>query len=105
MPERRRDADIVTLLRDKPRSGRPPRRPRMATLPTPQALAQMITAIIDRDPCECGYRSLLWTVKLLRQYLQDEHNVKVTVATVRCSALARLETHWQPVTVLARDLP
>lgn len=100
--QRRRDADIVTSLRDKPRSGRPPRRPRMTTLPTPQALDLLIASIIDRDPRECGYRSLLWTAKLLRQYLQDVHNVKVTVASVR-SALARLETRWQPVTVLAGE--
>jgi len=98
--QRRRDADIVTSLRDKPRSGRPPRRPRMSTLPTPPALDQIITSIIDRDPRECGYRSILWTAKLLRQYLQEVHNVKVTVASVR-SALARLETRWPPGTVLA----
>jgi transposase len=72
----------------------------MSTLLTPQALDQMIIAIIDRDPRECGYRSLLWTAKLLRQYLEEAHNVKVTVASVR-SALAHLETRWQPGTVLA----
>lgn len=100
--QRRRDADIVMSLRDKPRSGRPPRRPRMSTLLTPQALDQMIISIIDRDPRECGYHSLLWTAKLLRQYLQAVHNVKVTVAHVR-SALARLETRWQPTPMLAND--
>lgn len=100
--QRRRAADIVTSLRDKPRSGRPPRRPRMTTLPTLQALDPLIASILDRDPRECGYRSLLWTAKLLRQYLQDVHNVKVTVMSVR-SALARLETRWQPVTVLASE--
>jgi transposase len=102
--QRHRDADIVTSLRDKPRSGRPPRRPHMRTLPTPQALDPLVAAVIRRAPRECGYRSLLWTAKLLRQYLQEVHNVKVTVANVR-SAVARLETRWQPATVLAGDRP
>lgn len=100
--QRRSAADIVRCLADKPRSGRPPRRPRLCALPTPQALDPLIAAVIRRAPRDCGYHSLLWTAKLLRQYLQDMHNVKVTVASIR-SALARLETRWQPGTVLAGD--
>lgn len=100
--QRRCDVDILTSLRDKPRSGRPPRRPHLCTLPTPQALDSLIAAVIGRDPHACGYRSLLWTAKLLRQYLQDVHNVKVPVASVR-SALTRLENGWQPVRILAGD--
>jgi transposase len=96
---RRRDADILASLTDKPRSGRPTRRPRMPALPTPEALDQMISSIINRDPRECGYRSILWTTMLLQQYLREVYSVKVTVAGVR-SALTRLETRWQPVTVL-----
>lgn len=99
---RRRDADILMSLADKPRSGRPPRRPRVSTLPTPQAIDSLIAAVIGRDPRERGYRAILWTAKLLRQYLQDAHNVTVTVASVH-SALARLEAPWQPVTVLAGE--
>jgi transposase len=99
---RRRDADIVASLNDKPRSGRPTRRPRMSTLPAPEALDQIISSIIDRDPRECGYRSILWTTMLLRQYLREVYSVKVTIANVR-SALTRLETRWQPVTVLAGE--
>ena len=94
---RRRDTDIVTCLTDKPRSGRPSYRPRVAILP-PQAIDPLITSAIGRAPREYGYRALLWTAKLLRQYLQDAHHVTVTVASVR-SALARLEASSRSVTV------
>ncbi len=68
----------------------------------PQAIDPLIAAVIGRDPRGCGYRSILWTAKLLRHYLQKVHNVRVPVASIR-SALARLETRWQPVTVLAGE--
>lgn len=96
---RRRDTDIVTCLTDKPRSGRPSCRPRVAIL-LPQAIDSLIASAIGRAPRECGYCALLWTAKLLRQYLQDAHHVTVTVASVR-SALARLEAPSRSVTVLA----
>lgn len=102
--QRRCDVDILTSLRDKPRSGRPPRRPHLRTLPTPQALDLLIAAVIKCDPRECGYRSLLWTMKLLRQYLQEAHNVKVTVSSIR-SSLRRLETRSQPKPILAVNHP
>jgi transposase len=95
--QRRHDTDIVMHLIDKPRSGRPSYRPRVAMLP-PQAIDPLITSAIGRAPRECGYYALLWTAKLLRQYLQDAHHVTVTVASVR-SALARLEASNRSVTV------
>lgn len=98
---RRRDTDIVTCLTDKPRSGRPSYRPRVAMV-SPQAIDSLIVSALGHAPRECGYRALLWTAKLLRQYLQDAHHVQVTIASVR-AALARLEAPWQPVTVLAGE--
>lgn len=94
---RRRDTDIVTCLTDKPRSGRPSYRPRVAMVP-PQVLDPLIISAVGRAPRECGYRAFLWTAKLLRQYLQDAHHVTVTVASVR-STLARLEASSRSVTV------
>ena len=44
-------------LRDRPRSGRPRRHPRL----TPQRLA----AALARDPRRCGYQATSWTVPLL----------------------------------------
>jgi len=97
--QRRHDTDIVMLLTDKPRSGRPSFRPRVTML-LPQMIDSLITSAIGRAPRECGYYALLWTAKLLRQYLQDVHHVTVTVASVR-SALARLEALSRSVTMLA----
>lgn len=94
---RRRDTDIVTCLTDKPRSGRPSCRPRVATVP-PQTIDSLIASAVRRMPQECGYRALLWTAKLLRQYLQDAHRVTVTMTSVR-AALARLEALNRSVTV------
>jgi transposase len=47
----------LTALRDRPRSGRPRRQPRL----TPQRLA----AALARDPRRCGYQATTWTVPLL----------------------------------------
>jgi len=97
--QRRHDTDIVMHLADKPRSGRPSYRPRVTML-LPQVIDSLIASAIGRAPRECGYCSLLWTAKLLRQYLQDAHHVTVTVASVR-AALARLEAPSRSVTVMA----
>ena len=47
----------VTALRDRPRSGRPRRHPKL----TPRRLA----AALARDPRRCGYQATSWTVPLL----------------------------------------
>jgi len=100
--QRRSGTDLVSCLADKPRSGRPPRRGRVTPLPVPAALDPLLATALAHDPRACGYRSILWTVKLLRQYLYEVHRVKVSAAHVR-SALARLENRWQSTSVLADE--
>lgn len=68
----------------------------------PQVIESLIASAIGRTPRACGYRALLWTAKLLQQYLQDAHHVTVTMTSIR-SALARLESPSRSVTVLASE--
>jgi hypothetical protein len=54
----------------------------------------LITAVIDQDPRDFGYRSTGWTNALLRHYLQDVHQVVVSRKSVSL-ALARLGITWK----------
>lgn len=99
LQQRRSGTDLATCLADKPRSGRPPCRVRVTPLGIPTAIDPLLASAIAQDPRVFGYRSILWSVKLLRQYLYEIHKVKVSAANVR-SALARLETRWQSTAIM-----
>ena len=64
----------ATALRDRPRSGRPRRHPRL----TPQRLA----AALARDPHRCGYQATSWTVPLLAHDLAAK-GIPVSPRTLR----------------------
>jgi transposase len=64
----------ATTLRDRPRSGRPRRHPRL----TPQRLA----AALARDPRRCGYQATSWTVPLLAHDLAAK-GIPVSPRTLR----------------------
>jgi transposase len=78
--------DCGARLADGVRTGRPR---------TVQGVIEpLIDAIIDRDPREFGYRFTVWTASLLRQYLQEVHQVIVSRKSVSL-ALARLGLRWK----------
>ena len=93
--ERRSECNIEIRLADKKRSGRPRKNIAPLRASLPQIIDPLIASVLGRDPREFGYRSVVWTARFLRQYLQDEHTLTVTVKHVNGS-LARLEACWTP---------
>jgi len=82
----RTDLPLEARLSDAERSGRP--------VTAQGFIDPVIDAVIDTDPRALGYRSTVWTVPLLVQYLADQHWLNVSTSSVRL-ALARLELHWK----------
>ena len=82
----RTDFPLEERLSDAERSGRP--------VTVQGIIDPLIDAVIDMDPRALGYRSTVWTVPLLAQYLADQHELNVSAPSVRL-ALARLELHWK----------
>jgi transposase len=82
----RADDDLITRLSDAQRSGRP-----KTAL---GIIDPLIEAIIDRDPCEQGYRATVWTAPLLMSYLANVHHLTVSCQSVRL-AIARLRFRWK----------
>jgi transposase len=84
--EARRDLPLDLRLRDAARRGRPA---------TVQGIIDpWLDAIIDTDPRALGYRSTVWTVPLLVDYLAEQHQVRASPQSVRW-ALARLDIDWK----------
>lgn len=53
-----------------------------------------IDEVIDHDPRLFGYNSTVWTAPLLAEYLKAEHDLTVSVPSVRL-AIARLGMSWK----------
>jgi len=84
--EARAADDIAGRLSALPRSGRP----RTAN----GIIDPLIDSIIDTDPRELGYRSTVWTARLLRQHLSESHQLPVSQRSVSY-ALSRLGIRWK----------
>ncbi|HSD85342.1 MAG TPA: helix-turn-helix domain-containing protein [Anaerolineae bacterium] len=82
----RRDWPLDLRLRDAERSGRP--------VTVQGIIDPFVDAIIDTDPRAFGYRSSVWTVPLLVDYLAEQHQVSASPQSVRL-ALARLDIDWK----------
>lgn len=82
----RTDSPLEERLSDAERRGRP--------VTVQGIIDPLIDAIIDTDPRALGYRSTVWTVPLLVHYLAEQHELNVSVPSVRL-ALTRLELHWK----------
>ena len=82
----RTDLEIALRLADAPRCGRP--------CTATGIIDPLIDAVIECDPREFDYRSTVWTVPLLVEYLRDEHKLVVSDDSVRL-ALARLRVRWK----------
>src|SRR5215470_10499853 len=75
--------------------------PRVAADPLPPMETLMISFIddlidevIESDPRQFGYRSTVWTAPLLRQYLAECYEIRVSLRRVSY-ALARLDLAWK----------
>jgi transposase len=82
----RSEFDLPQRLADAPRSGRP--------RTGGGGVDSWIAQVIDTDPRDLGYQATVWTAPLLRQYLRDRHDLKVSRKTVS-RAIARLDLRWK----------
>ena len=82
----RRDLKLTQRLVDAPRSGRP-----VAVI---GIIDPLIDAVIDDDPRDHGYRSTVWTARLLQRYLEDAHAIGTSRKSVS-RALGRLGIRWK----------
>jgi transposase len=81
-----RDLPLDLRLSDAERSGRP--------VTVQGIIDPFLDAIIDTDPRALGYRSTVWTVPLLVDYLAEQQQVSASPQSVRL-ALARLDIDWK----------
>ena len=78
--------ELTARLGEGHRSGRP----RTAA----GIIDPLLESVLDQDPRELGYRSTVWTAPLLRQYLEDVHDLRVSRQSVSL-ALVRLRIRWK----------
>ena len=65
----------------------------------------LLAAVLNDDPQKWGYRATVWTAPLLRQYLQEMHQLTVSRPSVSL-ALKRLRIRWKrPRYALAHHSP
>jgi transposase len=82
----RTDMSVESRVTDACRSGRP----RTAL----EIIDSLIEAVIDLDPGRFGYRSTIWTARLLQKYLAKEYRIEVCDKSVRL-AIDRLQIVWK----------
>jgi transposase len=82
----RQALELTARLGEGHRSGRP----RTAA----GIIDPLLESVLDQDPRELGYRSTVWTAPLLRQYLEDVHDLSVSRQSVSL-ALVRLRIRWK----------
>lgn len=54
----------------------------------------LIAKVIDCAPQALGYSATIWTVALLKHYLQHEHGIEVSDKSIS-RAIARLGIRWK----------
>lgn|SRR5215204_1605391 len=65
----------VDSLRDRPHSGRP--------AAAPEITATRILRALRRSPLRLGYRTSVWTVAILAEYLSQHYQCSITSRTLR----------------------
>jgi transposase len=87
----RTDMSVESRVTDACRSGRP-----HTALEIIDSLIidSLIEAVIDLDPGRFGYRSTIWTARLLQKYLAKEYRIEVCDKSVRL-AIDRLQIVWK----------
>jgi len=94
---KRRGEPMEGRLRDRPRSGRPPKKR--------QAVVEVIEEVMERDPREMGYASPVWTTPLLRHYCRRTKGVEVSGRTIRRALRGQGYRYKRPRYVLVRRSP
>lgn len=69
------DAHQVSALRDEERSGRP--------VVAPHVTEARILSALERAPLRLGYRTNVWTVPLLTEYLNERYRCSISPRTLR----------------------
>jgi transposase len=77
---------IGQRLADLPRTGRPPT--------AGGIIDPWIEQVIEEDPRTFGYAAVVWTASLLRQHLEQMHQIAVSEDSVR-RAIDRLSYRWK----------
>ena len=67
--------NLKERLSDGARQGRPPR--------ALEIIDPLIDEVVEKDPRDCGYRSTIWTASLLKQYLEEKHQIEISASSVR----------------------
>jgi transposase len=84
--QQRQGLDLQDRLADAPRSGRP--------CTVSGIIDPLLEAVLEQDPRDLGYRYTGWTNALLRQYLEDVHQLSTSRKSVSL-ALERLGIRWK----------
>jgi transposase len=88
---------FITRLQDRPHSGRLARKSGL--------ILQEIDTLLQKSPRQYGYRHADWTAPLVKQAIQDEHQMDVSTKTIR-RCLKQLHYVWKrPRYTLARQSP
>jgi transposase len=84
--ETRSDLGLKERLADGARTGRPPT--------AFEIIDRLIDQVVEKDPRDYGYRSTIWTVPLLQQYLGEKHQIEISASSIRL-AIDRLRIAWK----------
>ena len=84
--QQRGDTELLQRLGDGDRSGRP--------CTARGRIEPLIAKVIDCDPQAEGYSATIWTVALLKHYLQHRHGIEVSDKSIS-RAIARLGISWK----------
>ena len=82
----RSSLNLKERLSDGARHGRPPT--------ALEIIDPLIDEVVEKDPRDFGYRTTILTASLLKQYLEEKHQIKVSASSVRL-AIDRLQIAWK----------
>jgi transposase len=88
---------FIARLQDRPKSGRPARKSEL--------ILQALDTLFQKSPRQDGYCHTDWTVSLIQQALQDEHQMDVSTKTIRRCLQQRHYVWKRPRYTLARQSP
>ena len=95
--QNRRKESFGSRMRDRPKSGRPPRKS--------VVVLRELDTLLGELPRHHGFRHAEWTASLLRQVMQHEHALDVSTKTIR-RCLKQSRYVWKrPGYALARQSP